>query len=493
MGKGGGPNSQRRGGGRGRGRGGGRDEGRRNRGRGRATRAGGRGNSSPQQVTTTTAAANAYAEFLANQRQALTHWKAHQEKKRHTMQKVSMSGDSQDMVADLLHEITGTDAEEVLFSAEEQMNDLGVALQHSAEAKFLLRALLEMRFRRDHAQQACAFVFAEHAGSLAGKDTLLISALDWLCLHVDDKHLPRQFASVSRIEVVNSGQPKSSVAATVALAEEGNNSGGGQAPNVATVQAAADLSAVEQQQIFRLMSFGFSRKKITEALREQAQDREMADEDETLGLLLAGILQRRRGAKAAAADKERQAELEAFVPSREELAEMWKEEQEALAGIFDDDFARVGRSRCEIVLRCTLGEAAAGHAATPPADGSATIGDIVAEEQEVRMVVVVPADSKYPAEPPLVGFLCSTLLPKTCLEVTKRLLGEAAIRVRTNLEEYEAPAPVLWELSSWLEEELPRILELVMPGKILFGDDEPEPEPEPEPEFRGLKTKYERR
>ncbi len=248
-----------------------------------------------------------------------------------------MSGDSQDMVADLLHEITGTDAEEVLFSAEEQMNDLGVALQHSAEAKFLLRALLEMRFRRDHAQQACAFVFAEHAGSLAGKDTLLISALDWLCLHVDDKHLPRQFASVSRIEVVNSGQPKSSVAATVALAEEGNNSGGGHAPNVATVQAAADLSAVEQQQIFRLMSFGFSRKKITEALREQAQDREMADEDETLGLLLAGILQRRRGAKAAAADKERQAELEAFVPSREELAEMWEEEQEALAGIFDDD------------------------------------------------------------------------------------------------------------------------------------------------------------
>ena len=71
-----------------------------------------------------------------------------------------------------------------------------------------LRALLEMRFRRDHAQQACAFVFAEHAGSLAGKDTLLIGALDWLCLHVDDKHLPRQFASVSRIEVVNSGVPK---------------------------------------------------------------------------------------------------------------------------------------------------------------------------------------------------------------------------------------------------------------------------------------------
>lgn len=486
MGKGAGPNSQRRGGGRSS-----RGRGDRRGGRGRAGQ-GGRSSSSgggSDQVTTTSAAANAYASFLANQRQALTHWKAHQEKKRHTMQKVSMSGDSQDMVADLLHEITGTDAEEVLFSAEEQMNDLGVALQHSAEAKFLLRALLEMRFRRDHAQQACAFVFAEHAGSLAGKDTLLIGALDWLCLHVDDKHLPRQFASVSRIEVVNSGQPKRAVASTADLAEGGNDNSEGSA---VAIQAAADLSAVEHQQIFRLMSFGFSRKKIAEALREQAHGREMADEDETLGLLLTAVLKRRRGAKAAAVEQARQAELDAFIPPAEELAEMWQDEQEALAGIFGDDFAKVGRARCEIVLRCTLGEAAAGHAADPTANNTATVGDIVAEEQEVRMVVVVPADSKYPAEPPLVGFLCSALLPKTCLEVTKRLLGEAATRVHTNLEEYEAPAPVLWELSAWLEEELPKILELVMPGKMMFGDDEAEPQPEPEPEFR-VRTKYDRR
>ena len=55
-------------------------------------------------------------------------------------------------------------------------------------------------------------------------------------------------------------------------AQEGANAA------AAMVQAAADLSAVEQQQIFRLMSFGFSRKKIAEALREQAQGREMADE-----------------------------------------------------------------------------------------------------------------------------------------------------------------------------------------------------------------------
>ena len=61
-----------------------------------------------------------------------------------------------------------------------------------------------------------------------------------------------------------------------------------------------------------------------------------------------------------------------------------EEEQEALAGIFDDDFAKVGKARCEIILRCTLGEAAAGHAADPPAGGSggaAATADIVAEEQ----------------------------------------------------------------------------------------------------------------
>ena len=159
----------------------------------------------------------------------------------------------------------------------------------------------------------------------------------------------------------------------------------------------------------------------------------------------------------------------------------------------DEFFAenKVGRARCEILLRCTLGEAAAGHAAQQ--DSASAIG---ATEQEVRLVVVVPAASKYPAEPPLVAFLCSALLPKTCLEVTKRLLGEAEKQIHTNLDEFDAPAPVLWELSSWLEEELPRILELVMPGRWdLFDDDEAAPEPEPEPEFKGLaaaKTKYDR-
>eukprot|EP01045_Picozoa_sp_COSAG04_P048395 COSAG04_NODE_18545_length_439_cov_0.473529_2_plen_54_part_01 len=49
------------------------------------------------------------------------------------------------------------------------------------------------------------------------------------------------------------------------------------------------------------------------------------------------------------------------------------------------------------------------------------------------------------------------------LQVTKRLLKEAARLLSTNLEEFEAPAPVLWELSSWLGEELPKILQLVMP------------------------------
>ena len=106
-----------------------------------------------------------------------------------------------------------------------------------------------------------------------------------------------------------------------------------------------------------------------------------------------------------------------------------------MSGIFgDEDFAKVGKARCEIVLRCTLGDAAAGHAAEKD-----SAGNIGAEEQEVRMVVVVPAASKYPAEPPLVAFLCSALLPKTCLEVTKRLLGEAEKQVNTNLEEFDAP------------------------------------------------------
>ena len=72
------------------------------------------------------------------------------------------------------------------------------------------------------------------------------------------------------------------------------------------------------------------------------------------------------------------------------------------------------------------------------------------------------------------------LLPKTRLEVTKRLLIEADRLVRHNLLECGAPAPVLWELTSWLEAELPRILELVMPMAELFEDPVFEPEPEPE-------------
>ena len=105
---------------------------------------------------------------------------------------------------------SGADAEDAIFGAQEQMEELGLQLQHSAEAKFLLRALLEMRFRRDHAQQACAFVFAQNKGVMVGNDHLLTAALDWLCLHVEDRHLPRQFASLSRIEVVSTGSTNSS-------------------------------------------------------------------------------------------------------------------------------------------------------------------------------------------------------------------------------------------------------------------------------------------
>lgn len=294
---------------------------------------------------------------MANQRQALDHWRQEKLNKRVTLQKVSMSGESQDMVSDLLYEISGADAEDVIFGAEDQMVELGAQLKHSDEAKFLLRALLHLRFRRDHAQQACAFVFAENAGDLVGKDHLLTSALDWLCLHVEDKHLPRQFASLSRVEVVV-GQKKVAVVHQPPVAapmmtgperridpEDGNSytldefidAYGGiaeweaqahqaarfhaqAAAHAATAKAqqelvvasqmhASDISAVQQQQIFRLMNFGFSRRKIVETLQQQAGGREMADEDEVLGMLLQGILERRRRGAAAEAEQARQARL----------------------------------------------------------------------------------------------------------------------------------------------------------------------------------------
>eukprot|EP01048_Picozoa_sp_COSAG05_P007656 COSAG05_NODE_546_length_8763_cov_12.991228_2_plen_391_part_00 len=372
MGGGGGPNSQRRGGRRGDDRGGrggrrgdrdgdgggGRGGRRGDRGGGRG-RGGSRGGGKPPQ-TPGGAAAAAFAAFMAQQRLALDHWRQEKLNKRVTLQKVSMSGESQDMVSDLLHEISGADAEDVIFGAEGQMAELGTQLQHSDEAKFLLRALLELRFRRDHAQQACAFVFAENAGDLVGKDHLLTSALDWLCLHVEDKHLPRQFASLSRIEVVV-GQKKAVTTASMPPPnfgperridpEDGNaytleefiDAYGGtkeweaQAHQsarfhaqaaahaaaakeqyelaVASQRHASDISAVQQQQIFRLMSFGFSRRKIVEALEAQAGQREMADEDEVLGMLLRGILERRRRGAAADAEQARQARLTSLTGS----------------------------------------------------------------------------------------------------------------------------------------------------------------------------------
>eukprot|EP01052_Picozoa_sp_SAG31_P015910 SAG31_NODE_1036_length_10221_cov_170.602326_8_plen_164_part_00 len=88
------------------------------------------------------------------------------------------------------------------------------------------------------------------------------------------------------------------------------------------------------------------------------------------------------------------------------------------------------------------------------------------------MAVVLPpfGRDRYPVAAPLVAFLCDLLLPKTRLEVTKRLLIEADRLVRHNLLQCGSPAPVLWELTTWLEAELPRILELVMPMAELFED-----------------------
>jgi hypothetical protein len=103
---------------------------------------------------------------------------------------------------------------------------------------------------------------------------------------------------------------------------------------------ATELAALADQQVFRLMNFGFSRLKVTQAMAEQRGVREMADEDEVLGMLLGQVLARRRrrggggargqGATAAAeAEAARQERLAAVVASVEceELDEMWAEEQ----------------------------------------------------------------------------------------------------------------------------------------------------------------------
>ena len=44
-----------------------------------------------------------YAAFLQAQASALKQWNSHHVEKKHTLQKVSMSGETQDLVSDLLH------------------------------------------------------------------------------------------------------------------------------------------------------------------------------------------------------------------------------------------------------------------------------------------------------------------------------------------------------------------------------------------------------
>ena len=65
------------------------------------------------------APADPYAAFLHAQHAALQLWNEHLQMKRVTLQKVSMSGESQDMVSDLLHELAGTDAEGMLYDDSE--------------------------------------------------------------------------------------------------------------------------------------------------------------------------------------------------------------------------------------------------------------------------------------------------------------------------------------------------------------------------------------
>ena len=89
----------------------------------------------------------------------------------------------------------------------------------------------------------------------------------------------------------------------------------------------------------------------------------------------------------------------------EELEELWADELEALEGIFEDDFGKVSRSRCEVKLRCQLGTAAKGHYRP----GQQQAGSGGSTEQEVRIVTVaLPpfGPTRYPVAAPLVAFIC---------------------------------------------------------------------------------------
>eukprot|EP01052_Picozoa_sp_SAG31_P015908 SAG31_NODE_1036_length_10221_cov_170.602326_6_plen_134_part_00 len=80
-----------------------------------------------------------YAAFLQAQASALQQWNTHLVQKKHTLQKVSMSGETQDLVSDLLQEIAGTDSEDILFADDERMASDVASLRHSEEARFLFR------------------------------------------------------------------------------------------------------------------------------------------------------------------------------------------------------------------------------------------------------------------------------------------------------------------------------------------------------------------
>ena len=65
------------------------------------------------------------------QRETLETWNRERETRVLRMQTVGMSEESQDMVHDLLQDITGIDSESALFTDSYDAEELSAALQHS--------------------------------------------------------------------------------------------------------------------------------------------------------------------------------------------------------------------------------------------------------------------------------------------------------------------------------------------------------------------------
>ena len=424
---------------------------------------------------------DAYERFVHEQRAAIDKWKEEYVNLASTLTKVNMSTESQQLVEDLLVDLRHGDDKptvDVLFGSEAIA--LGKQLRNSEEARFLLRALVELRFRQDHARQACAFVLATNDGKLARKQDLLQSALDWLCLNVEDADLPRQFASLMGLRtLVNADAQKRKAAKRATMSEE--------------KKLVEELGAEESRQALRLLELGFTHKKAIDTLRLQtepsrgnsgpdAKVRLVADEDEALATLLLeelrtverDMLRPTEGLRIDHADGmayEHADFMAQYGDDEGQLrwgrAEQFLEDEGAPSAKEFEELAEL-RSEEKMALEAIMG--AENFAQAPPGEGGCTRVELTLQvvavaagegvegaSSQVKLLVVEPEGCAYPRRPPLVALHCEDLLPRTRLEVTRRLLREGTQMVRVNGGE----APVLYELSQWLEAQLPHILRMV--------------------------------